>query len=401
MFFETAKLAWRAISRNLLRSFLTVLGVVIGVAAVIAMVTVGNGTTAKVQAELSRLGTNTLFLRPGQWGPGRASTEAKRFNDKDVLAIQDQVTGLRAVAPLNRGTATVIAGGANHSSSVIGTTNDYLIAQDWDLALGRKFLSNEDRGSQAACIIGETVRKELFGSANPVGQNIRVSNVSCPVIGVLAVKGQSGLGDDQDDTVIMPLKLHQRRIGGTTTIGSIILSAQDGVATSKVQSDVESLLRERRRIAIGRPDDFSVNDMSQIAAAMTGTTVLLTGLLGAVAAVSLLVGGIGIMNIMLVSVTERTREIGIRLAIGALERQVLTQFLVEAVMLSIFGGVTGIVTGLALAFGVVSLLDVPFVASPTIILLAFAFSAAIGMVFGYFPARRAAQLNPIEALRHE
>lgn len=401
MFFETAKLAWRAISRNMLRSFLTVLGVVIGVAAVIAMVTVGNGTTAKVQAELSRLGTNTLFVRPGQWGPGRASSEAKRFNDKDVLAIQEQVAGLRAVAPVNRGTATVIAGGANHSSSVIGTNNDYLIAQDWDLSLGRSFLANEDRGSQAACIIGETVRKELFGAANPIGQNIRVSNVACPVVGVLAVKGQSGMGDDQDDTVIMPLKLHQRRIGGTTTISSIILSAQDGVATEKVQSDVESLLRERRRIAVGRDDDFSVNDMSQIAAAMTGTTVLLTGLLGAVAAVSLLVGGIGIMNIMLVSVTERTREIGIRLAIGALERQVLTQFLVEAVMLSIFGGVSGIIAGLALAYGVVSFLGVPFVASPTIILLAFAFSAAIGMVFGYFPARRAAQLNPIEALRHE
>ena len=401
MFFETAKLAWRAISRNMLRSFLTVLGVVIGVAAVIAMVTVGNGTTAKVQAELSRLGTNTLFVRPGQWGPGRASSEAKRFTDKDVLAIQDQVSGLRAVAPVNRGTATIIAGGANHSSSVIGTTNDYLIAQDWTIALGREFLPNEDRGSQAACIIGETVRKELFGSANPVGQNIRVSNVACPVVGVLAVKGQSGMGDDQDDTVIMPLKLHQRRIGGTTTISSIILSAQDGVSTAKVQSDVENLLRERRRIGIGRQDDFSVNDMSQIAAAMTGTTVLLTGLLGAVAAVSLLVGGIGIMNIMLVSVTERTREIGIRLAIGALERQVLTQFLVEAVMLSIFGGVTGIVAGLGLAFGVVSFLGVPFVVSPTIIMLAFAFSAAIGMIFGYFPARRAAELNPIEALRHE
>ncbi|AXV15454.1 multidrug ABC transporter substrate-binding protein [Neorhizobium sp. SOG26] len=401
MFFETAKLAWRAISRNMLRSFLTVLGVVIGVAAVIAMVTVGNGTTAKVQAELSRLGTNTLFVRPGQWGPGRASSEAKRFSDKDVLAIQDQVSGLRAVAPVNRGTATVIAGGANHSSSVIGTTNDYLIAQDWTIALGREFLPNEDRGSQAACIIGETVRKELFGSANPVGQNIRVSNVACPVVGVLAVKGQSGMGDDQDDTVIMPLKLHQRRIGGTTTISSIILSAQDGVSTAKVQSDVENLLRERRRIGIGRQDDFSVNDMSQIAAAMTGTTVLLTGLLGAVAAVSLLVGGIGIMNIMLVSVTERTREIGIRLAIGALERQVLTQFLVEAVMLSIFGGVTGIIAGLGLAFGVVSFLGVPFVVSPTIIMLAFAFSAAIGMIFGYFPARRAAELNPIEALRHE
>jgi putative ABC transport system permease protein len=401
MWFETAKLAWRAISRNMLRSFLTVLGVVIGVAAVIAMVTIGNGTTAKVRDELSRLGTNTLFVRPGQWGPGRASTEAKRFTDGDIAAIRDQVSGLRAVAPVNRGTATVIAGGANRSTSVIGTTADYLIAQDWELALGRDFSITEDRGSQAACIIGETTRRELFGAADPVGQSIRVSNVACPVVGVLAVKGQSGMGDDQDDTVILPLKLHQRRIGGTTTISSIVLSAQDGVSTAKVQADVESLLRERRRIAIGRDDDFTVNDMSQIAAAMTGTTMLLTGLLGAVAAVSLLVGGIGIMNIMLVSVTERTREIGIRLAIGALENQVLTQFLVEAVMLSIFGGVTGIVTGLVLAYGVVSFLEVPFVASPTIILLAFLFSAAIGMIFGYFPARRAAQLNPIDALRHE
>ncbi len=401
MFFETTKLAWRAISRNLLRSFLTVLGVVIGVAAVIAMVTIGNGTTAQVQQELSRLGTNTLFVRPGQWGPGRASSEAKRFVDADVEAMRSQISGLRAVAPVNRGTATVIAGGANHSTSVIGTTNDYLIAQDWDMALGRNFEPTEDRGSQAACILGETLRKELFGSANPVGQTIRVSNVACPVVGVLATKGQSGMGDDQDDTVIMPLKLHQRRIGGTTTISSITLSAQDGVSTSKVQTDVQNLLRERRRIAIGRDDDFSVNDMTQIASAMTGTTVLLTGLLGAVAAVSLLVGGIGIMNIMLVSVTERTREIGIRLAIGAVERQVLTQFLVEAVMLSVFGGATGILTGVALAYGVVTYMSVPFVPSPTIIALAFAFSAAIGMVFGYFPARRAAQLNPIEALRHE
>jgi putative ABC transport system permease protein len=400
MFFETAKLAWRAISRNLLRSFLTVLGVVIGVAAVIAMVTVGNGTTAQVQAELSRLGTNTLFVRPGQWGPGRASAEAKRFDDRDVAAMREQISGLRAVAPVNRGSATVIAGGANRSSSVIGTVNDYLIAQDWELASGRSFLAGEERG-QPACIIGETVRRELFGSADPVGQSVRVSNIACPVVGLLEPKGQSGMGDDQDDTIIMPLKLHQRRIGGTNTISSIILSAQDGVSTAKVQSDVESLLRERRRIGIGRDDDFAVADMSQMAAAMTGTTVLLTGLLGAVAAVSLLVGGIGIMNIMLVSVTERTREIGIRLAIGALEKQVLTQFLVEAVMLSVFGGVAGILTGLALAYGVVGVLNVPFVTSPTIILIAFAFSAAIGVVFGYFPARRAAQMNPIDALRHE
>ncbi|MGN7293625.1 ABC transporter permease [Rhizobium sp. SAFR-030] len=400
MLFETIRLAWRAISRNLLRSFLTVLGVVIGVAAVIAMVTVGNGTTAQVRQELSRLGTNTLFVRPGQWGPGRASTEAKRFADADVTAIRDQVGGLRAVAPINRGTATVISGGQNRSTSVIGTTNDYLVAQDWDLALGREFLPSEERGT-AACIIGQTVRRELFGDADPVGLTLRVSNIACPVVGVLQAKGQSGMGDDQDDTVIMPLKLHQRRIGGTTTISSILLSAEEGASTAKVQADVESLLRERRRIAIGKDDDFSVNDMTQIASALTGTTTLLTGLLGAVAAVSLLVGGIGIMNIMLVSVTERTREIGIRLAIGALEGQVLTQFLVEAVLLSVFGGVTGILAGLGLAYGVVSLLNVPFVTSPVIIAIAFAFSALIGMVFGYFPARRAAQLNPIEALRHE
>lgn len=400
MWFETIKLAWRAISRNMLRSFLTVLGVVIGVAAVIAMVTIGNGTTEQVRQELSRLGTNTLFIRPGQWGPGRASTEAKRFTDADVTAIRDQIGGLRAVAPINRSTATVIAGGQNRSTSVTGTNNDYLIAQDWDLALGRNFLPAEERG-QAACLIGQTVRRELFGGADPVGLSIRVGNVACPIVGVLQTKGQSGMGDDQDDTVIMPLKLHQRRLGGTTTISSITLSAMDGISTAKVQANVEALLRERRRISVGKDDDFSVSDMTQIASAMTGTTTLLTGLLGAVAAVSLLVGGIGIMNIMLVSVTERTREIGIRLAIGALEKQVLLQFLVEAVMLSIFGGVTGIITGLGLAYLAVSLLKVPFVASPAIIGLAFAFSALIGMIFGYFPARRAAQLNPIDALRHE
>jgi putative ABC transport system permease protein len=401
MFPETIKLAMRAISRNLLRSFLTVLGVVIGVAAVIAMVTVGNGTTAQVKSELSRLGTNMLFVRPGQFGPGRASTEAKRFNDNDVQAMRDQISGLRAVAPVNRSTATAIFGGKNHSSSALGTTNDYLIAQDWPLSLGRDFSPAEERGGQIACILGETVRKELFGDSNPIGQSVRVSNISCPVVGVLAAKGQSGMGDDQDDTILMPLKIHQRRIGGTSTISSIMVSAQDGVQTSKVQSDLESLLRERRRIVIGREDDFSVNDMTQIASAMTGTTTLLTGLLGSVAAVSLLVGGIGIMNIMLVSVTERTREIGIRLAIGALETQVLRQFLVEAVMLSAFGGIVGILTGLGLAYAVVSFLNVPFVASPSIIFLAFAFSAAIGVVFGYFPARRAASLSPIEALRHE
>lgn len=400
MFFETLKLALRAISRNILRSFLTVLGVVIGVAAVIALVTIGNGTTAQVSTELSRLGTNMLFVRPGQFGPGRASSEAKRFSVKDVAAIRDQIGGLRAVAPLNQSTATVIFGGQNHSTSVYGTTNDYFVAQDWNLALGRNFTPAEERG-QSRCIIGETVRSQLFGAADPIGQQIRVGKVSCPVIGVLARRGQSGMGTDQDDVVIMPVKVFQRRISGNSNVPQIVISARDGVSTAKVQADVENLLRERRKIIPGRQDDFNVNDMTQIAEAMTGTTTLLTGLLGAVAAISLLVGGIGIMNIMLVSVTERTREIGIRLAIGALESQVLTQFLVEAVALSLFGGITGIVLGLSLGLVSVTLLKVPFVFSPMMVAVAFLFSAAIGMIFGYFPARRAAQLNPIEALRHE
>ncbi|ATN34415.1 multidrug ABC transporter substrate-binding protein [Rhizobium sp. ACO-34A] len=401
MFLETVKLALRAIFRNMLRSFLTVLGVVIGVAAVIAMVTIGNGTTAQVTAEISKLGTNLLFVRPGQFGPGRASAEAKKFNERDVQAISDQIGGLRAVAGVNQSTQTAIYGGENHSTSVIGTTGDYFVAQDWDLASGRTFLVSEERGGQAVCVIGETIRRELFGSTPPLEKNIRVGAIACQVIGVLARKGQSGMGNDQDDVVVMPLKVFQRRISGSSDVSSMILSARDGVSTSKVQADVERLLRERRKIIAGRQDDFSVNDMTQMAATLTGTTTLMTGLLGAVAAVSLLVGGIGIMNIMLVSVTERTREIGIRLAIGALEKQVLMQFLVEAVTLSLAGGIIGILLGLGLAYAAVSYMNVPFVASPSVILLAFAFSAAIGMVFGYFPARRAAQLNPIEALRHE
>jgi len=401
MFGETIKLALRAISRNLLRSFLTVLGVVIGVAAVIAMVTIGNGTTAQVTSEISKLGTNLLFVRPGQFGPGRAGTDAKKFTIRDIEAIREQIPGLRAVAAINQSSQTVIAGGQSRQTSIIGSGNDYLVAQNWELAAGRSFLSSEERGGQAVCLLGETVRSKLFGSTPAVEQTIRVGNVACQVIGVLAKKGQSGMGSDQDDVVMMPLKVFQRRIGGSTDVSSIMLSAEDGVSTSKVQADVERLLRERRKIIAGRDDDFTVNDMTQMAATLTGTTTLMTGLLGAVAAVSLLVGGIGIMNIMLVSVTERTREIGIRLAIGAVERQVLMQFLVEAVTLSVFGGVVGIALGLGIAYAAVTLMSVPFVASPSVILLAFAFSAAIGMIFGYFPARRAAQMNPIDALRHE
>jgi putative ABC transport system permease protein len=398
---EALKLAFQAIRRNALRSFLTVLGVVIGVSAVIAMVTIGNGTTAKVTADLAKLGSNLLFVRPGQFGPGRASTEAKPFNARDIEALKDQLLGVRAVAPVSSMSFTAIHGGENRLTRVTGTDLDYFITQDWDLSAGRLFLEGEIRSGRAVCIIGTTIREKLFGRLDPIGRNMRVKNVSCEVIGVLEAKGEAVGGADRDDTIIVPMRAFQRRLAGNTDIGTIFVSARDDVDTAKVQADIERLLRERRNIGRGQEDDFSVRDMKEIAQTATGTTTVLTGLLGAVAAVSLLVGGIGIMNIMLVSVTERTREIGIRLAIGALESQVLMQFLVEAVVLSLFGGLIGVLLGLGLAWVTTSGLRVPFIIDPAIVMIAFGFSALVGVIFGYFPARRAARLDPIDALRHE
>jgi len=401
MLTETLKLALRAIRRNALRSFLTVLGIIIGVGAVIAMVTIGNGTTAKVTADMAKLGTNLLFVRPGQFGPGRASSEAKPFNIRDIEALRADLSGVRAVSPRTRASATAVYGTENRITTVMGTDNTFFVTQDWELKTGRQFLDSELRGGRAVCIIGETVRHELFGPEDFLGRNLRVNKISCEVIGLLETKGESSFGTDQDDVVIMPLRAFQRRIAGNTDIADILVSAEEGIETAKVQADIERLLRERRGITAGKEDDFSVGDLSQLAATRTGMTQVLTGLLGAVAGVSLLVGGIGIMNIMLVSVTERTREIGIRLAIGALERQVLMQFLVEAVVLSLFGGLVGIVLGLGLAWMATSALQVPFILNTSIVLIAFVFSALVGVVFGYFPARRAARLDPIEALRHE
>jgi putative ABC transport system permease protein len=296
---------------------------------------------------------------------------------------------------------TLISGSENRNTLVTGTDNDYFTTQDWQLSAGRIFLEGEIRGGKAACIIGETVHEKLFSGGDAIGRNLRVGKVACEVIGVLNVKGQSGGGSDQDDVVLIPLRVFQRRIAGSTNISSISISADEGVETAKVQADIERLLRERRNITPGKDDDFTVRDMKQIAETQTGTTTVLTGLLGAVASVSLLVGGIGIMNIMLVSVTERTREIGIRLAIGALEGQVLLQFLMEAVVLSLFGGILGVLLGLGLAALGTRALQIPFGIDLTIVLIAFAFSAVVGVAFGYFPARRAARLDPIEALRHE
>jgi putative ABC transport system permease protein len=263
------------------------------------------------------------------------------------------------------------------------------------------FNESEERAGKAVCVIGNTVRKELFGGQNPVGSEIRIKQFSCAVIGLLAAKGQSSMGSDQDDTIVMPLRTVQRRLTGNQDVRTLMVSVKDGVATEKVQRQIEQLMRERRRIGDNEDDNFNVMDTKQIAEALSGTTKVMTTLLGAVAAVSLLVGGIGIMNIMLVSVTERTREIGIRLAIGALEGEVLSQFLIEAVVLSSLGGLVGVILATLASVGLSSLMHIPYLFNPGINLLSFAFSAAIGVIFGYFPARRAASLDPIEALRHE
>ena len=403
MLLNALLLALRAIRRNLMRSFLTVLGVVIGVAAVITMVTLGNGATRMVSDQISSLGSNLLILRPGQQlGPGRDSAGAANFKLADVEAIQTQVPALKAVAPVVGSKVTLVAGNQNWQSQVNGTSNAYFIAGNWTLAAGRQFEDDEEAAGKAVCIIGATVKKQLFPKGSPIGDELRVKNFSCEIIGVLQGKGQGAMGQDQDDIVLMPVRTAQRRLtGNVNDVSMLMLSLRDGVAADPVMEQIRKLMRERRKLSENADDDFNVMDTKQIAETLSGTIRTMTGLLGAVAAVSLLVGGIGIMNIMLVSVTERTREIGIRLAIGALEHEVLLQFLIEAVALSALGGLVGIVLALIVCLGLTTLMHMPFLFNPGINLLAFVFSGAIGIVFGYMPARRAASLDPIVALRFE
>ena len=402
MFLSSLLLALRAIRRNLLRSFLTILGIVIGVGAVITMVTLGNGATRVVADQIGSLGSNLIIIRPGQQlGPMRDGSAAPRFKMADAEAIAGQIGGIKGVAPVATRSSTVVYGANNWATSITGSTESYFAVANWRLADGRLFTEGEQRAGKSVCVIGETIRKQLFGRESALGNQMRVGNFSCEIIGVLASKGQSAMGSDQDDMTVIPLRTLQRRLTGTQDVNSLMVSAQDGASTDQVMADLRLLLRERRKLAENADDNFSILDTRQIAETMTGTTKVMTGLLGAVAAVSLLVGGIGIMNIILVSVTERTREIGIRLAIGALEREVLLQFLVEAVALSSLGGLVGIALAALASLGLAQVMQVPFLFDPSINLLSFGFSAAIGIVFGYFPARRAARLDPIEALRHE
>ena len=401
MLLNTLMLALRSIRRNLMRSFLTILGIVIGVSAVITMVTLGNGATLAVQNQISGLGTNLLQVRPGQrMGPGGGGN-AVAFKESDADAIATQIGGIAAVAPEARTNSTLVAYGRNWSSSVIGSTNDWLTTGNWKLVSGREFSNDEMRGGAAVCLIGETVRRELFGTQAALGAQLRVKQISCEIIGLLASKGQGAFGNDQDDVVLVPLKTLQRRITGNIRVNTLLVSMQDGSDATRVTAGITQLLRERRKLASTDEDNFNVLDTKQLADTLSGTTKVMTMLLGAVAAVSLLVGGIGIMNIMLVSVTERTREIGLRLAIGALEREVLLQFLIEAVVLAALGGLVGIVLATAASIGLAALMEVPYTFNLGVNVLSFVFSAVIGVVFGYFPARRAARLDPIEALRHE
>jgi putative ABC transport system permease protein len=403
MFRETLLLALREIRRNVLRSSLTILGIVIGVAAVITMVTIGEGATVQVSSQIRSLGSNLLSVRPGQQrrGPGGAREAAKPFESKDVEAIAREIGGIAAIAPANSRNLLAINAELNWSTTVTGTDNDYFKVRNWPLAAGRVFADSERHAGAMACVLGASVRDKLFGAQDPVGATIRLGALACEVIGVLAAKGQSSFGMDQDDLIVIPLRALQRRIAGNQYIDGIMVSVQDGVSTKKVQADIESLLRERRRLGPREEADFHVMDMQQIVAAVSGTTQILTALLGAVAAVSLLVGGIGIMNIMLVSVTERTKEIGVRKALGATRGNILLQFLIEAIVLCMVGGIMGILIGSGGAIALAKFLQWNTLISPVAIAVAFVFSAAVGLFFGAWPASRAAKLDPIAALRYE
>ncbi len=402
MFSNTLFMALRAIRQNLMRSALTVLGIVIGVASVAALVTIGQGAAEQVKREISSMGDNMLMIRPGApHRPGMPHTSATAFELADAEAISREVSGIDYVAPSAASAAVVIFGNTNWSTSVTGSTNAYLSVLGYSIAKGREFSSIEQNGTKPVCIIGTTVKEKLFETEEPLGAQIRIGKLPCTIIGVLASKGENAMGMDQDDIILVPIRVFQRRIAGNDNVSRISVTVSAHHSTTAVKTEIENLLRERRPAAAGEGDDFEVRDLQEIASAMQQTTSVMTTLLSAIAAVSLLVGGIGIMNIMLVSVTERTREIGIRLAIGARRSEVRTQFLVEAAVLSGFGGLFGLALGNGGAYLATKFLNMPFIPSPVIAAFALVFSVAVGVLFGSLPAHRASRLDPMEALRHE
>ncbi len=395
-------LALRQIFRNPMRSLLTVLGIVIGVAAVISMVTVGNGASQAIRTQIESFGNNQLMIRPGlRLGPGQ-SVGAPDFKLADAEAIVGQIAGITSVAPQVSRTLTVVAHGRNWQTSVVGSDNNYFQIDNREIQDGRYFESGELMSGASVCVIGSTIQTELFGERAPViGQTVRTGDFSCRVVGLLKTKGTAAMGGDQDDLIVMPIKTVQRRLLGSSKVSGLLLAINPLSDRERLKEAVTNLLRERRKLSDGDDNNFQILDTAEIAAKVASTTRIMTTLLAAVAGVSLVVGGIGIMNIMLVSVTERTREIGIRLAIGALAREVQLQFLIESLVLGGLGGLVGLLLALGVSIGLANMMDVPFIFNPFINILAFTVAAVTGVVFGYVPARRAARLDPIEAVRHE
>jgi putative ABC transport system permease protein len=401
--------ALRALSTNWLRSMLTMLGIIIGVAAVITMIAIGGGAQARIEEQIKALGSNIMLVLPGAQTAGGVRLGAQTgqsLTEEDAQAIAAEVPEVQATAPSLRTGAQVIAANANWSTAVLGTTPDYLEVRDWPLAAGRSFEAAEMAGSGKVAVIGQTVAVQLFGDADPIDQTIRVRHVPVQVIGVLSRKGQNSMGQDQDDVVIVPLSTYRNRIQGMSAgrikrVGAVSVKIREGQSMDEAGEKIRALLRQRHRIAAGAEDDFSMRNLTEMLQAQEESSRVMALLLAAVAGVSLVVGGIGIMNIMLVSVTERTREIGLRMAVGARSRDILGQFLIEAVTLSLVGGAIGIVLGLAATWAVGSFAGWEVLLSADSIVLAVGFSAAVGVFFGFYPARRAASLLPIQALRYE
>ncbi|MBI2515304.1 MAG: ABC transporter permease [Opitutae bacterium] len=399
--YNTIKVALRALRRNALRSVLTALGIIIGVAAVIAMVSIGNGAKAQVEASIASLGQNIISVFPGNFtaggvrgGFGSAST----LTVEDSVAIRGEIAGVVSVSPDMRDRAQVLANGLNWNTQILGEDTSYLDIRLWSIASGAMFSDVDVRNAAKVCVIGKTVADQIFQGMDPVGQTLRIRNIPFKVVGLLRSKGFNYFGQDQDDVVIIPYTSHLKRIARRQFLNSITVQAAAPEQMARIQQDITDLLQQRRS---GRDPDFTVRNQLELAEAATATTKTMTVLLGAIAGVSLIVGGIGIMNIMLVSVTERTREIGIRLAVGAHGRDVLLQFLTEAIILSIMGGALGIVLGVGTSQLISQLNNWPVLVSTPAIVGAFAFSAAIGVFFGFYPARKASELDPIEALRYE
>ncbi len=395
---STLLLALREIRRHILRSILTTLGIIIGVAAVVTMVTLGNGVTASVQEEISSLGASNFIVFPVRTDRGTI----RPFDEADVRAAQQQIAGVQIAAGNVGAVAPAFYNGQDWDTRVQGVSNDFLAAQSITVEAGRPFSSDEEQAGKNVCLLGLKVREALFlPDASPVGVRMRLGDVSCMVIGVIEERGQGGGGADDDDAVYMPLKTVQRRFKGNDKLDYFVLKYDPDYAPSAIQDALVGLLRERRLLQGAEPNDFNVIDTAQVNQALGAVTGALTAMVAVIASISLLVGGIGIMNIMLVSVTERTREIGIRLAIGALAREVRLQFLTEAVVLCALGGLAGIALGFVASIGLAALIDVPFVFDPVINMVSFVFAAGMGIVFGYYPASRASKLDPIDALRHE